>query len=731
MTQAKSTKSNSKAVLKVTVTGGGPVGLGFALLLEQYMGKNVSIKVYDSRWTTDGSRVVWRNEAQGNARRQQVVTLQSRQYLKLPKEVQERIFSKGVYTEMWPIGPDSINGFAPRNVRIAHIEDTLLEIANDKKGIIQLIPSPFDPIENHDDIIGQHVLVICEGGRSRTREHFLDKFGTGDKSLYSLGGNHLQDVVLGLRVKSELSDPMAVLLTVAQNRFLLNSLRGEGFLNMRLTDEEVKEVRGVDIIRQVFEECIQSRPCLMEHIDPDRPGEFKCSTHGTLFLPALLRSSALWRRVQEGLVLFGVKEENLSAVTAFRLDLVQRSRFTAQLFPPTQTTPGTYGFLLGDAANAIHFWPGRGLNSGFASAVSLARCLKNNWRGNQFRDADFLRHESLMSMLQYRHKTRAWRAMVTTDSQGTTQAIKEKIALGITEGEAKQNDKDADIAALMDRLVQIRSRLEKRINGLPDDDTLRKHLRTLKSETLRTLVVSEAWDTVNVSGEEVEVDLFFEEPEIISSSQSSSFIDETSSATPNPMFDWVEVIQEKLLFAKVPVTNKQYKSFIDAKGYNAPEHWNNNNFPDGKDDHPIVNISWQDAKAFCEWAQVELPTDDEWEKAARGPNNNRFPFKINQTPTGDICNFNNLVGDTTSVYSYPNGVNGFGLLDMAGNAWEWTADSGDFATTTSDGNGIVKRSLRGGCYLSDRNDLRCSYKLRISKNEKRETIGFRVVFRIP
>ena len=100
-------------------------------------------------------------------------------------------------------------------------------------------------------------------------------------------------------------------------------------------------------------------------------GDFFCSTHSTVFLPALLRGSPLWRRVQEGLRLFGVPEDNLTAVTAFRLDMVQRPRFTAHLFPSTPTNPGAYGFLLGDAANAIHFWPGRGLNSGLAAADFL------------------------------------------------------------------------------------------------------------------------------------------------------------------------------------------------------------------------------------------------------------------------------------------------------------------------------------------------------------------------
>ncbi|SCF95624.1 MULTISPECIES: hypothetical protein [unclassified Streptomyces] len=327
-----------------------------------------------------------------------------------------------------------------------------------------------------------------------------------DTSIYSLNGHHVQDVVLGLRVKSDLSDPMTVLLTVAQNRFLLNSLRGEGFLNMRLTDTEAKEVVGIDPVRHVFEDCIASRPCVMGR---DDHGDFHCSTHSTLFLPALVKGSALWKRVMEGLTFFGVAEENLSAVTAFRLDMVQRPRFTGQLFSTTSTTPGTYGFLLGDAANAIHFWPGRGLNTGLASATSLARSLDNAWRGRAFRDADFLRHEAAMSMLQYRQKSRAWKAMVATDENGTTHAIKDQIARSIEKAAGADLDKDADIETLMTQLREIRGRLSPRIPGMPDDTTLRDHLRTLKSETLRTLLEGGAWDTLIMGGEEVDIDIFY------------------------------------------------------------------------------------------------------------------------------------------------------------------------------------------------------------------------------
>ncbi|MFD9032243.1 FHA domain-containing protein [Streptomyces sp. NPDC059567] len=493
-------------VLKVTVTGGGPVGLSFALLLEHLMGQRVAITVYDGRWAQDGAKVVWKGEGQGNVRRQQVVTVQSRQYLNLPEEVQGRLFRGDAYSEMWPVGPDSLRGYNPRNLRIAYIEDTLLELANEKPDRIRLVPEAFDPAEYHKAESGDHVLAVCEGGRSRTREHFTDKFGNADKSIYSLHGQHIQDVVLGLRVKSTLTDPMTVLLTVAQNRFLLNALRGEGFLNMRLTDAEAAEVVGIDPVRHVFEDCIASRPCVMGR---DDHGDFQCSTHSTLFLPAMVRGSALWKRVLQGLALFGVAERDLSAVTAFRLDMVQRPRFTTRLRSATSTSPGTYGFLLGDAANAIHFWPGRGLNSGLGSAISLARSLNGAWTGRPFRDADFARHEAAMSMLQYRHKSRAWNTMITTDEKGVSCAIKEKIAQSIEESEGKDLDRNADTDALMERLRGIRDRLSSRVPGMPDDPTLRDHLETLDSGTLRTLLESGAWDTLIVGGEEVDIDIFY------------------------------------------------------------------------------------------------------------------------------------------------------------------------------------------------------------------------------
>lgn len=496
-------RASSAQVLRVLVAGGGPVGLAFALLLEDLLGSRVDVTIYDARWTRAGGQIVWKTPEQGNVRRQQVVTVQSRQYLRLPEEAQARLFAPGGYSEMWPKGPDSIEDHGPRNIRIARVEDQLLALANEKPEHIQLVPEVFDAASAEDDIASRHVLAICDGSRSRTLEHFAANFGLGDTTMYALDGKQVQDMVLGLRVKSELPDPMAVLLTVSQNRFLLNSLHGDGFLNMRLTDLEAQEAVGIDPVKREFTPCIQSEPCLLEL----REGrEFYCAGHRAVFLPALLKGSPLWHRVQEGLVMFGVPPENLTAVTGFRLDMVQRARFSAPLFPRTATTPGTYGFLLGDAANAIHFWPGRGLNSGLASVISLARCLAAVWRERGLRDADFLRHEAVMAMLQYRHKTRAWRQMVTTDRAGNVRAIKDQIALGIAEADQGAYDAKADREALLEGMRQIRSRLEPRVGGLPDDATLQRHLEQLPGEMVHTLLVSEPWDTGNVGGEEVDVE---------------------------------------------------------------------------------------------------------------------------------------------------------------------------------------------------------------------------------
>jgi hypothetical protein len=195
-------------VLRVTVSGGGPVGLVFALMLDDFMGDRAAITVHDGRWTREGGGndtgdVIWKAMGRGSSRRQQVVTIQSRQWSKLSATIQGRLFGPGAFTEMWPTGPDSVDGLPPRNIRIAYIEDQLLALADERSDRIRLVPQTFD-VNSVGVLDQEHVLAICGGKRSRSREQFAGSFGAADTTMYALDGQQVQDVLLGMRVRSHI-----------------------------------------------------------------------------------------------------------------------------------------------------------------------------------------------------------------------------------------------------------------------------------------------------------------------------------------------------------------------------------------------------------------------------------------------------------------------------------------------------------------------------------------------
>ena len=122
---------------------------------------------------------------------------------------------------------------------------------------------------------------------------------------------------------------------------------------------------------------------------------------------------------------------------------------------------------------------------------------------------------------------------------------------------------------------------------------------------------------------------------------------------------------------KYPVTVAQYARFVAATGHRPPLDWENGRFPQDKLFHPVTMVGWYDARDYCAWAGKRLPTEYEWEKAARGTDGRRWPWGNHMDP--QRLNTYYSVGSTTDVTAFPNGVSPYGVYDMAGNVFEWTA----------------------------------------------------------
>ena len=180
---------------------------------------------------------------------------------------------------------------------------------------------------------------------------------------------------------------------------------------------------------------------------------------------------------------------------------------------------------------------------------------------------------------------------------------------------------------------------------------------------------------------------------------------------------------------KTPVTNAEYKRFLDAnpdhavpfvdKDWARPYNWERQSraFPQDKADHPVVLVSWHDAEAYAEWAGKRLPTEREWEKAARGADGNKYPWG-KQEPTSELCNFGRNEDSTTPVGKYlPQGDSPFGCVDMAGNVWGWMSSNYDKSN----------KVLRGGSWEFNPTYVRSAYRYFNTPDLRSYDVGFRCV----
>ncbi len=193
---------------------------------------------------------------------------------------------------------------------------------------------------------------------------------------------------------------------------------------------------------------------------------------------------------------------------------------------------------------------------------------------------------------------------------------------------------------------------------------------------------------------------------------------------------------------KTPITNAEFERFVQETGYKTIAErtgtgcaniggkwvdlpgidWKHPGGPASGDirglaDHPVVQVSWEDATAYASWAGKRLPTEKEWEKAARGIDGRQYPWG-DEEPTSELCNFAMHEGRTTPVGNYsPQGDSPYGCVDMSGNVWEWTSSAGEAGG----------RVLRGGGWSHPAEFVRLVLRPVHDIDERYDTDGFRCV----
>ena len=207
---------------------------------------------------------------------------------------------------------------------------------------------------------------------------------------------------------------------------------------------------------------------------------------------------------------------------------------------------------------------------------------------------------------------------------------------------------------------------------------------------------------------------------------------------------------------RYPVTNAEYESFVNATGHTAPPDWKNGKVANGKENLPVVQVSWNDANAYAQWAGGRLPTEAEWEKAARGADGRIYPwgnhfFSLSSATDADLGGNGRirdqntsaqqsvmaqiLTDEPTPVGSRPLTASPYGVHEVAGNVWEWTSDRFKpypGGTHSDRGYGKQHKVLRGGSWLEVRDEtaeryFRSANRFHAPPDYIASNLGFRCV----
>lgn len=450
------------APLQIIVSGGGPAGLIFSALCVEYLGALVKIKVYEKRIKQKNGFWVWKNlEEDNNRRREQVVTLQLDVINNLSDDIKKNLF-KNFDEEVWP---------SSRNIPIMEVEDRMIELVQtDKyKNSIEIVNAEMNE-EEVKRLAGKFDIIVgADGGNSFVRSYF--EFPTKDMGYEpALGCAYYLD-------KPCLKQSENIFLTISQTRYLINSFEARrGYLNIRLSKAEWDEI---------------------PKLEDKRPFSFERD------------NTPLWDTIKQGLKMFNIPKESVKSVSPIGISLIVSETFAMELdddFPVTDKSRGdnALAFVIGDAAFKVHFWPGRGLNSGIKAAVALARrCYWAYSPRGQVRFRDFIQYEGFMQMLSRREED--WRSLAIT-------------ALPIEEAMASAST-EKDWKACKDQLIDEMEKLKKRLEARPDWchapielSALEDRIRKVPPSVVILMAHSGRWPLEEMAGEELNPSMMLQSP---------------------------------------------------------------------------------------------------------------------------------------------------------------------------------------------------------------------------